>query len=298
MSSRFLKLIPAMLAPALVKEGFLRTSLRSARRWASGHATIVSLVLLGSAFASAATPLKVCADPDNLPFSNRKAQGFDNKIAAVLAQELGRNLQFVWQRAGRGFVRENLNKGVCDVLVGVPAQFRPVLTTAPYYSSSYVFVTRRDRRLKISSFDDPRLKDLKIGVQILDDDYAPPARALSRRQLVANIVGFEVDGEEAGDIVRAVAQKKVDVAVVWGPLAGYYAVRQAVPLELAPVEPEFDPPALPFRFAMSLGVRKSDRALKEQLERALAKRHAQINRILRAYSVPEYQIAMTEAKLR
>jgi mxaJ protein len=254
--------------------------------------------LLLSAIASAATPLKVCADPDNLPFSNRKAEGFDNKIAAVLAQELGRRVEFVWQRAGRGFVRENLNKGVCDVLVGVPAHFRPVLTTTPYYSSSYVFVTRKDSKLNIRSFDDPQLKQLKIGVQILDDDYAPPAQALSRRQLAANIVGFEVDGEQAGEIIRAVARKKVDVAIVWGPLAGYYAARQRVPLELAPVEPEFDPPALPFRFAMSLAVRKSDRVLKEQLERALVKRHAQIGHILRVYSAPQYGSAIREAKLK
>lgn len=256
------------------------------------------VLVLGPVFASAATPLKVCADPDNLPFSNRKAEGFDNKIAELLAQELGRKVEFVWQRAGRGFVRENLNKRACDVLVGVPAQFRPVLTTTPYYSSSYVFVTRKDSKLKINSFDDPRLKNMKIGVQVLDDDYAPPARALSRRQLTRNLVGFEVTGNEAGDIVRAVAQKKVDVAVVWGPLAGYYAARQRVPLELSPVEPELDPPALPFRFAMSLGVRKSDSELKEQLERALLKRHAQIERILRAYSVPEYETAITQARLK
>ena len=259
---------------------------------------LLCVLLLVPAIASAAPPLKVCADPDNLPFSNRKAEGFDNKIAAVLAQELGRRVEFVWQRAGRGFVRENLNKGLCDVLVGVPAQFRPVLTTAPYYSSSYVFVTRKNSKLNIRSFDDPQLKQLKIGVQILDDDYAPPAQALARRQIVANIVGFDVDGKEAGDIVRAVARKKVDVAIVWGPLAGYYAARQRVPLELAPVEPEFDPPALPFRFAMAVGVRKSNRALKEQLEMALVKRHAQIERILRAYSVPQYGGAIKEAKLK
>ncbi|MGB8131444.1 MAG: quinoprotein dehydrogenase-associated putative ABC transporter substrate-binding protein [Candidatus Angelobacter sp.] len=246
------------------------------------------LVLVSSSFAFG-TPLKVCADPDNLPFSNRKAQGFDNKISELLAQELGRKLEFVWQRAGRGFVRENLNKGVCDMLVGVPAQFRPVLTTTPYYSSSYVFITRKDRKLKLDSFDDPRLRKMKIGVQVLDDDYAPPARALSRRQLTPNIVGFDTTGEESGDIVRAVAHGKIDVAVVWGPLAGYYAAQQRVPLTVSPVQPELDPPALPFRFAMSVGVRKSDHELKEQLERALVKRHAQIERILRSDSVPQFE---------
>jgi mxaJ protein len=256
------------------------------------------LVCSSSFLAFAAIPLKVCADPDNLPFSNRKQQGFDNQVSELLARELGRKLEYVWQRGGRGFIRENLNKGVCDVLVGVPAQFRPVLTTSPYYSSSYVFVSRKGRKLNIASFDDPRLKTMKIGVQVLDDDYAPPARALSRRQLTGNIVGFDAAGEESGDIIRAVANGKIDVAIVWGPLAGYYAARQRVPLRLTPVNPEFDPPALPFRFAIAVGVRKQDRELKEQLDGALLRRHAQIERILRAYSVPEFATSQAEARLK
>jgi mxaJ protein len=256
----------------------------------------IALICSGAAFA--ATPLKVCADPDNLPFSNRRAQGFDNKIAEVLANEMGRTVEFVWQRAGRGFVRENLNKGVCDVLVGVPAQFRPVLTTSPYYSSSYVFVTRKSRKLKLSSFDDPRLRKMKIGVQVLEEDYAPPGRALARRQLATNIVGFDATGEESADIIRAVATGKIDTAIVWGPLAGYYAARQRVPLELSPVTPAIDPPALPFRFAMAVGVRKADHGLRDQLQRALARRHVRIERILHSYSVPEYESATTEARLK
>ena len=139
---------------------------------------------------------------------------------------------------------------------------------------------------------------MKIGVQVLDDDYAPPARALSRRRLTTNIVGFDAAGDESPDIIRAVARGKVDVAVVWGPLAGYYAARQPVPLDLRPVNPELDPPMLPFRFAMAVGVRKSDRELKEQLEHALVRRHAQIERILRSYSVPEFETATEQARLK
>jgi mxaJ protein len=259
---------------------------------------VCCVIVAASSLAAASPALKVCADPDNLPFSNRQAQGFDNRIAELLARDLGRKVEFVWQRAGRGFVRENLNKGICDVLVGVPVQFRPVLTTSAYYSSSYVFVTRKDRHLNLNSFDDPRLRKMKIGVQVLDDDYAPPARALSRRQLTLNIVGFDVAGDESPEIIRAVARGKIDVAVVWGPLAGYYAARQRVALDLRPVNPELDPPALPFRFAMAVGVRKSDRELKEQLDRVLLKRHAQIERILRTYSVPEFQNTTAQARLK
>jgi quinoprotein dehydrogenase-associated probable ABC transporter substrate-binding protein len=257
----------------------------------------LAIVLISSSVLFAEAPLKFCADPDNLPFSNTKEQGFDNKISALIAKQLGRQAEFVWQRAGRGFVRETLDKGKCDVLVGVPSQFRQALTTLPYYSSSYVFVTRKNRRLRLNSFDDPRLHAMKIGVQVLDDDYAPPARALSRRQLTPNIVGFDVAGEESEEIIRAVANGKIDVAIVWGPLAGYYAARQRVPLDLEPVTPELDPPALPFRFSMAMAVRKSNRALKDQIEQALIKQHAQIEKILRAYSVPEYQVA-TQARLQ
>ena len=257
----------------------------------------VVLLCAATAFASSA-PLKVCADPDNLPFSNRQAQGFDNKIAELLAKDLGRQVVFVWQRAGRGFIRENLNKGVCDALVGIPAGFRPVIATTPYYASSYVFVSRKSRKLNLSSFDDPRLRTLKIGVQVLDDDYAPPGRALARRQLAANIVGFDTTGNESADIIRAVARGKIDIAIVWGPLAGYYAATLKTPLQLIPVSPEIDPPALPFRFAMAVGVRKNDRRLHDQLEAALQRSHAQIQRILRAYSVPQFQLTTAEASLR
>jgi mxaJ protein len=257
----------------------------------------VVLFCAATGFASS-PPLKVCADPDNLPFSNRQAQGFDNKIAELLAKDLGRQILFVWQRAGRGFIRENLNKGVCDALVGIPASFRPVLATTPYYWSSYVFVSRKSRKLNIRSFDDPRLRSLKIGVQVLDDDYAPPGRALARRQLAANIVGFDAAGNQSADIIRAVARGKIDVAVVWGPLAGYSAAKQNVPLQLTPVTPEIDPPALPFRFAMAIGVRKTGRKLHDQLEAALLRSHAQIERILRAYSVPQFQAIGAQARLR
>jgi mxaJ protein len=245
---------------------------------------------------SVAASLKVCADPDNLPFSNSHAQGFDNKIAEILARDLGEKAEFVWQRAGRGFVRENLNKGVCDVLVGVPSQFRPVLTTSPYYVSSFVFVTRKSRKLNIESFDDPRLKRMKIGVQVLEEDYAPPARALSRRGLSPNIVGFDADGEDSGKIIDAVAHNKIDVAVVWGPLAGYYAHKQAVALQLTPVRPALDPPALPFRFAIAVGVRKSDAELRDRLERALARSHSEIERVLHEYGVPHEVRLTTETR--
>ena len=237
--------------------------------------------------AAQATTIKVCADPDNLPYSNRQLQGYENKIAQLIASDLHVKAQFVFARQRRGFVRNQLDKNTCDLLAGVPSNFHPVLTTDPYFRSSYVFVTRRDRKVKITSFDDPQLNNLRIGLQILEENYAPPAQALARRHVISKLVGYESFGNEAGMIVRDVVQKKIDVAIVWGPLAGYYAKPYADMLELRPVSPSFDPPGLPFRYAISMGVRKSDQQLRNRLNAALQRHHAEIERILKSYGVPE-----------
>jgi mxaJ protein len=238
--------------------------------------------------------LRVCADPNNLPFSNEKGEGFENRIAALVARELGRRVEYTWWAQRRGFVRNTLTEGRCDVLLGVPAGFERALTTAPYYTSAYVFVSPRARHYDIHSFDDPRLRTLRIGVQIVGDDYAntPPAHALARRGIVRNVVGYTLYGDyrepnPPARIVEAVAKGDVDVAVVWGPLAGYFARRSAVPLDVVPVVPRVDPPRLPLTFAIAMGVRRGDAALRDSLERALERRRADVRRILDDYGVPQ-----------
>jgi mxaJ protein len=161
---------------------------------------------------------------------------------------------------GRGFVREYLDKAQCDLVVGIPTNYRPLLTTSPYYRSTYVFVSRRNDKV-IPSLDSPALHGLKIGVQVLDEQYTPPGEALARRGLQGAIVGFDTIGDGADSIIRAVADQKVDLAIVWGPLAGYVAKTIGHDLRVTPVEPEVDPPGLPFTFAISMGVRKGDLAL-------------------------------------
>jgi mxaJ protein len=168
---------------------------------------------------------------------------------------------------------------------------RGVLVTRPYYRSSYVFVTRPGT--KISSLDDAALRKMKVGVQVLDDDYAPPARALSRRGLSSNVVGFDMD--TPGAIIEAVANKKVDVAIVWGPTAGYFGRRFGSRVRITPVSPELDPPALPMAYDIAIGVRKSDRQLYEQVDAALAKATPAIRTILRNYNVPERPISAATA---
>jgi quinoprotein dehydrogenase-associated probable ABC transporter substrate-binding protein len=249
---------------------------------------IVTFLITCSAFAR---DLRVCADPDNLPFSNKRQQGFENRIAELMARDLHASLVYQWQRMGRGFVRDYLNASQCDVLIGIPANFKPVLTTSPYYRSTYVFVTPRDSHVKPASLDDPSLHQLKIGVQVLQEDYTPPATALARRHMQNQIVGFDTTGEDADSIIRAVADRKVDTAIVWGPLAGFFAKKKYPGLELTPVAPQVDPPALPFTFAIAMGVRKGNTALRDELEAVIEKRQGEINAILDRYGVPRLEMA-------
>jgi len=237
--------------------------------------------------------LRVCADPNNLPFSNQRGEGFENKIAELLAHDLGERVEYTWWAQRRGFFRNTLKAGICDVVIGLPSGFEMALTTRPYYRSTYVFVYRKDRGLSINSLDDPLLKNLKIGVQIIGDDQsnAPPAHALTRRNIVTNVKGYTLFGDYSrpnppARIVDAVANHDVDLAIVWGPLAGYFAKESRVPLEVVPVSPQIDQPFLPFVFDISMGVRREDQDLKDQLEQILDKRRAEIDQILEDYKVP------------
>ena len=234
--------------------------------------------------------LRVCADPNNMPFSARDQAGLENRIAALVAQDLSARLTFVWQRMGRGFVREYLDKAQCDLVVGIPMNYRPLLTTRPYYRSTYVFVSRRGNPV-IPSLESPALHGLKIGVQVLDEEYTPPGEALARRGLQGEIVGFDTISDGAESIVQAVADRKVDLAIVWGPLAGYFARKVGHDLRVTPVEPEVDPPGLPFTFAISMGVRKGNLALRDQLEKILLDRGSDMRNILDEYGVPQLPIA-------
>ena len=237
--------------------------------------------------------LRVCADPNNLPFSNQQGEGFENKIAELIAHDLGERVEYTWWAQRRGFFRNTLRAGTCDIVIGVPAAFEMALTTRPYYRSTYVFLTRKDRHLNLTSLDDPSLKKLKIGVQIIGDDFsnAPPAHALGRRNIVGNVKGYTVYGDYSqpnppARIVDAVAKGDVDVAIVWGPLAGFFAKQSHVPLEVVPVSPQIDQPFLPFVFDISMGVRREDQDLKDQIEEVLERRRDEVDRILREYAVP------------
>lgn len=251
------------------------------------------LAFAAAAAGAAPPPLRVCADPNNLPFSNRRGEGFENRLARLVAAELGARVEYTWRAQRRGFFRETLNAGRCDVVMGVPAGFELALTTRPYYRSSYALVYRADAREPPRSLDDPVLRRLRVGLHFIGDDYAnpPPAEALARRGIVTNVVGFSLYGDyrqanPPARLIEAVAQGRVDVAIAWGPLAGYFARRQPVKLAVTPLPNPAGAGALPFEFAIAMGVRKNDGALRERLERVLVRRDADIDRLLRDYGVP------------
>ena len=267
----------------------------------------VTLVLFASSCgpARAATTmreLRVCADPNNLPFSNERQEGFENKIAQLVARDLNAKLTYVWSAQRRGFTRNTLTAHKCDMFVGIPSSFERVSATVPYYRSTYVFVTRRDRGISLASFDDPQLRKLRIGVQLIGDDgiNTPPAHALTKRNMIQNVRGYSVYGDyrtpnPPARIIDAVAHGDVDVAVAWGPLAGYFAQREPVPLDIRPVSPQIDLPFLPFVFDISMGVRRENAGLKEQLNKIIARRRKEIDAILELYGVPRVDVASAGA---
>jgi mxaJ protein len=254
------------------------------------------LVCANAAFAQTKASTKafrVCADPENMPASNQKQEGFENKIADLIAKEVGEPLRYIWWGQRRGFIRNTMNatleEGRCEVVIAVPKEYDLVRTTKPYFRSTYVFVYPRDKGPRITSLDDPVLKKLKIGVHLLGNDYEnpPPVHELSKRGVVGNLVGFNTfysPDNPPSAIVDAVASGKIDVAIVWGPAAGYYVQRQSVPLVMVPVPSK--PGDLPFVFDMSMGVKPGNDALFATLEKVIDAKRSEIVKILKDYNVP------------
>jgi mxaJ protein len=269
--------------------------------------TLRSVVLSGALLAAAASVaeaqrpapyepglLRVCNDPDNLPFSNQKEEGFENKIAQLLAKEWGAKLQYVWYPTRRGYFRI-LNGMYCDLIIQAPGGLDMAGTTEPYYRSGYVFLTRKDSKLSdIESLSDPRLKKARIGVTLLpSDEQLPPTMALSHYGVVGNLRGYHGwynDDDRPEDIVNAVANDSVDVAIVWGPLAGYFAKQSKVPLKITPLGDRDSLADVPFRYNIAMAVRRRDRELRDTLEKTLKAKAPEIQAILKEYGIPMFPV--------
>jgi mxaJ protein len=244
--------------------------------------------------------LRICADPDNMPASNQKGEGYENKIAELIAKEWNTKLEYAWWPVRRGFFSRALNGRYCDVALTAPSELDMAGTTKPYFRSAYVIVYRKDSGLDLKSLDDPDWKKLKIGVNLLNSDAenTPPAMALSRHGVVGNLIGFSTfysELDRPDDIIKAVVDKKVDAAIVWGPLAGYFAGKAPVPLEVRPIEKD-TLTGIPFAFNMSMGVRRRDKELRDSLQTLLDKKGPEIQAILRRFGVPLLPVVVEPKK--
>jgi mxaJ protein len=262
-----------------------------------GLLTVRAIICLAFVSCAKAGPAKgnltVCADPNNLPFSNRAGAGFENELVSLLAKDMGRDVSYVWWAQRRGYVRNTLNEEKCDVWPGVAVGVERLATTRPYYRSTYVFVTRARDGLAGLTFDDNRLRSLTIGVQMIGDNAmnTPPAHSLARRGLTQNVRGYMLYGDYSkpnppAAIIRAVAQNAVDVAVAWGPLAGYFASRSPVALRIEPVSPALDTAQYPMTFQIAMGVRRDNVALRDELDSLIERDAPKIAAILARYHVP------------
>lgn len=258
---------------------------------------VALLAFCSAAMAADAPPareLAVCADPANLPFSNQRLEGFENRIAELLADELRATLRYAWNMQRRGFLRRTLGAGACDLVLGAPAGLPGLATTRPYYRSTYVFVSRRERGLSgVRRFDDPALAALTIGLHAIGADGAntPPAMALAHHGLGAQVRGYAMWGDHEEEdtparLVDAVAAGDVDLAVVWGPFAGWYARRHGASLALVPAEADAALPEMPMAFQLAMGVRRGDEALRNEVQAALDRRQGEVRAILERFGVP------------
>jgi mxaJ protein len=250
------------------------------------------IALLGSISLNVRAALVICADPNNLPFSDRHEAGFENKLAQLLARDLHTDVRYEWWAQRRGFARQTLSESRCDIWPGVAAGLGTMATSAPYYTSTYVFVTRQSQQLAHLSLDDPRLRELRVGVQLVGDDgmNTPPASALASRGITQNVRGYTLYGDyrrpdPPAAIMDALVKGAVNVALVWGPLAGFYARHSPVALRLEPIAPTGRDTA-PMSFPIAVGIRRNEPQLLDRINRALIEEAPAIRRLLQTYGVP------------
>ncbi|GJE09682.1 rare earth element methanol dehydrogenase accessory protein XoxJ [Methylobacterium longum] len=232
--------------------------------------------------------LRVCGDPGNMPFSERKEDGFENKIAAIIADELKVKVRYYWLTQGPGFVRNTLGTGLCDLIMGQAFGSDLVQTTNPYYRSAYTLVTRSGEFDGIEALDDPRLKGKSIGVIA----GTPPVNRMGEVGLVSSMKAYapyQLDPSRnyqtvGAEIVGALAAKEIDAAVLWGPAAGWLAKQSGTAMRVVPLLREPQRPPMAYRIAM--GVRIGENDWKRSLNTILRKRKADIDAVLRAFDVP------------
>ncbi|MCB5190514.1 substrate-binding domain-containing protein [Methylobacillus arboreus] len=233
---------------------------------------------------------KVCADYDNLPYSNGKQEGFENKIAELIAKDLGKTLTYQFWYDRMGFIRNTLNARRCDVIIGTVAGNDMMLTSKPYYRSGYVFVYRKDSGYDIKDWDSPDLRKGIIGVV----GQTPPSRPLNDKGLLGNSRPYRIQRDlnlPPSFVIDDLVKGEIDVAILWGPIAGYYAKKASIPLVVVPA-PEYEQENIHGKeyWNISLAVRKRDKERMAVLQEVLDRRHDDIIKILDEYGIPHVPV--------
>lgn len=248
----------------------------------------LALAAPGAAMADNLKALRVCADPGNMPLSNDKGEGFENKIAEVLAHSLGTGVQYYYRPfIERGLTRTTLDADECDVMLDMPADAERVLTTAPLYRTAFVLAYRSDKGLDIKNLDDAALKQLKVGVYQTSAIREALAEHDVKNNTVVHYLSHDADlvpEHQPSYQVQQVIDGQLDIAAVWGPMAGYYKTVKHAPLTIEPVNLMDD--AVPLEFDMALAVRSRNRDLRDRIEQAMRQDKDQIKAILADYGVP------------
>lgn len=251
------------------------------RRIAAGLWALAVVAIAAFAQPAAAWELRVCADPDKLPFSRADGAGFENKIAELVAKELRADLTFLWMPQTVDMINQQLRVGECDLIAGVEDGQAALTSTLAYYRSPMVFLQRADHLPRIEMFDDPALQGMRIGIQ---PSGGVAHDALEVRGLGANLKFYDF---LMAPIIEDVAKgTDIDIGVLWGPTAGYFGAQQDVPMVVSPVTPEFEPPFTPMYINIVMGVRRGDEALRDLLDFAISQQWEAINAVLAEFHIP------------
>jgi quinoprotein dehydrogenase-associated probable ABC transporter substrate-binding protein len=268
------------IMPVAALFGIAATALCVERLNAQGAALDTELELVDSKV------LRVCADPSNLPFSNDKGEGFENKLAELLAAKLGKTLAYTFYPQSTGFVRNTLGARRCDVIPGFPQGDELVQSTNPYYRTAYALVVRADSDLTgIDALGDRQIRDKRIGIVA----GTPPSTYLTvfgemrKAKPYPLVVDTRVDSS-AQAMIHDLESGEIDAGVLWGPMAGYYAKRANPPMHVKLLLKEAGGPPMTFHIAM--GVRATDQNWKRQLNRLIADNQNEINKLLIDFGVP------------
>ncbi len=230
---------------------------------------------------ASAWELRVCADPDKLPFSRSDGAGFENKIAELIAKELHADLTFLWTPQTPDMINQALRVGECDIIAGVEDGQAALTSTLAYYRSPMVFLQRADSQPRVEMFDDPALRNMRIGIQ---PSGGVAHDALEVRGLGANLKFYDF---LMTPIIEDIAKgTEIDIGVLWGPAAGYFGALQDVPMVVSPVTPEFEPPFTPMYINIVMGVRRGDEALRDLLDFAISQQWEAINAVLAEFHIP------------